>query len=57
MENKLIYDVGIHIGTDTERYLKQGYNVIGIDANPFVKKHIRYWNWNNKINKKFLYKL
>ncbi len=29
-----IYDVGMHIGQDTEFYLKKGFKVIAIDANP-----------------------
>jgi FkbM family methyltransferase len=30
----LIYDVGAHVGQDTEFYLKKGFRVIAIDANP-----------------------
>ena len=30
----LIYDVGVHIGDDTENYLRQGYRVVAIDADP-----------------------
>jgi FkbM family methyltransferase len=30
----LIYDVGAHVGQDTELYLKKGFRVIAIDANP-----------------------
>jgi FkbM family methyltransferase len=32
--NQLIYDVGAHLGEDTEYYLKKGFNVIAIEANP-----------------------
>jgi FkbM family methyltransferase len=34
MENRLIIDVGMHIGKDTEFYLKKGFNVVAIEANP-----------------------
>ncbi len=32
--NKLIYDVGLHRGQDTDFYLKNGFNVVGFEANP-----------------------
>lgn len=31
---KLIYDVGMHKGQDTDFYLKKGFRVIGFEANP-----------------------
>ena len=34
MENNLIYDVGFHKGEDTKQYLKDGYKVVAIEANP-----------------------
>lgn len=33
MEQGLIIDVGMHIGKDTEFYLKKGFNVVAIEAN------------------------
>lgn len=33
-ERKIIYDVGFFDGSDTEFYLKKGFKVVGIDANP-----------------------
>jgi len=30
----LIFDIGMHIGQDTEYYLKLGYHVVAVDANP-----------------------
>jgi FkbM family methyltransferase len=30
----LIYDVGMHLGEDTEYYLKKGFRVLGIEADP-----------------------
>lgn len=34
MDKKIIYDVGLHIGEDTEYYLARGHRVIAIEANP-----------------------
>ena len=34
MVNDLIFDVGLHDGSDTAYYLSKGFRVIGIDANP-----------------------
>ncbi|MBD2666451.1 hypothetical protein B6N60_02492 [Richelia sinica FACHB-800] len=36
MDKNLIIDVGVHIGQDTEFYLKKGFKVVGIEANPDV---------------------
>ncbi|BDQ34342.1 FkbM family methyltransferase [Pseudodesulfovibrio portus] len=30
----LVYDIGLHDGQDTEFYLKKGFNVVAVDANP-----------------------
>lgn len=35
---KLIFDIGMHIGRDTEFYLKKGFNVVSIEANPTLAK-------------------
>jgi FkbM family methyltransferase len=35
---KTIYDVGFHVGQDTIYYLKSGYRVISIEANPELVK-------------------
>ena len=32
----LIYDVGLHVGTDTAYYLHRGYNVVAVEANPLL---------------------
>jgi FkbM family methyltransferase len=48
MEKKLVFDIGMHIGQDTINYLKEGFKVIAIEANPILternahrfKKHI-----------------
>ncbi len=31
---RTIYDVGMHRGEDTEFYLRKGFNVVGVEANP-----------------------
>lgn len=36
MDKSLIYDIGFHKGEDTQYYLKKWYNVIAVDANPFL---------------------
>ncbi|MBV8455105.1 MAG: FkbM family methyltransferase [Acetobacteraceae bacterium] len=33
-EKRLIYDVGMHNGSDTQFYLRKGFDVIAIEANP-----------------------
>ena len=32
----IVYDVGLHDGQDTDFYLKKGFKVVAIDANPAV---------------------
>ncbi len=34
IQNNLIFDLGFHNGDDTDFYLKKGFNVIAIEANP-----------------------
>ncbi len=34
MKQDLIYDIGLHKGEDTDFYLRKGFQVIGIEANP-----------------------
>lgn len=41
MERDLIYDVGLHTGQDTEFYLKKGFRVVGIEANPVLVEACR----------------
>lgn len=36
MNSNLIIDVGVHTGQDTEFYLKKGFQVVGIEANPSI---------------------
>lgn len=39
MNKNLIYDVGMHTGADTNFYLKKGFDVVGIEANPALVLH------------------
>jgi FkbM family methyltransferase len=39
--NDLIYDVGAHIGDDTEFYLALGYRVVAVEANPVLADALR----------------
>lgn len=38
MDKKVIYDVGMHKGEDTDYYLKKGFKVIAFEANPDLVK-------------------
>ena len=33
-DRNLIFDIGMHIGQDTEFYLKKGFRVVAIEADP-----------------------
>ena len=37
----LIYDVGMHNGSDTAYYLHKGFRVLAIEANPVLAKQGR----------------
>lgn len=39
--DKLIFDIGMHTGEDSRYYLRQGYNVIAIEANPILVQQNR----------------
>ena len=41
MNDKLIIDVGMHTGRDTEFYLKKGFKVVAVEANPELVKQGR----------------
>jgi FkbM family methyltransferase len=45
----LIYDFGMHIGSDTEFYLKKGFRVVAVEANPVLADAaaFRFRNWVN----------
>ena len=36
IQKDLIYDIGMHSGIDTEFYLKKGFRVVAIEANPLL---------------------
>lgn len=38
---KLIYDVGMHKGEDTDFYLKKGFDVVGVEADPTLVLGLR----------------
>jgi FkbM family methyltransferase len=38
---RLVFDVGMHRGEDTEFYLSRGCNVVGIEANPTLVSQLR----------------
>jgi hypothetical protein len=35
----LIFDIGMHKGEDADFYLKKGFRVIGVEANPVLSNH------------------
>jgi FkbM family methyltransferase len=41
VDYNLIYDVGMHVGTDSAYYLKRGYKVVAIEANPTLAAQAR----------------
>ena len=43
MNNNLIFDFGFHNGDDSDFYLRKGYNIVAIEANPeLVNKGIMH---------------
>jgi FkbM family methyltransferase len=40
-EKDLIFDIGMHLGEDTEYYIKKGFRVVGFEADPNLAKHCR----------------
>jgi FkbM family methyltransferase len=42
MDKNLIFDLGMHSGDDTEFYLKKGFRVIAVDADPELCNQARY---------------
>ena len=38
---KTIFDIGMHDGSDTEFYLKKGFRVVGVEANPRLSDVVR----------------
>lgn len=40
-DENLIYDIGMHVGQDTSFYLKKGFKVIAVEANPILAEKAR----------------
>lgn len=47
-DNKIIYDVGMHKGEDSDYYLKKGFKVIGFEADPDLAEFCRQ-KFSNEI--------
>jgi FkbM family methyltransferase len=47
--NQLIFDFGMNNGDDTEYYLKKGYKVVAVEANPFLVEQAKS-RFSNEIN-------
>jgi FkbM family methyltransferase len=41
VQRDLIFDVGMHKGEDTDYYLKKGFRVVGVEANPDLAEECR----------------
>lgn len=41
MDTGLIYDVGAHVGEDTDFYLRKGFSVVAIEANPVLAQRLK----------------
>ena len=41
MKDNLIYDLGLHRGEDTEFYLKKGFSVVAVEANPMLATEVQ----------------
>lgn len=37
-QHDLIYDIGLHVGQDTDFYLKKGFRVVAVEANPMLAR-------------------
>jgi len=41
VNKQLIFDIGMHRGEDTEYYLREGYKVVAVEANPILANECR----------------
>lgn len=41
LRTDLIVDLGMHLGEDTDFYLKKGFRVVGVEANPTLIEHCK----------------
>jgi hypothetical protein len=38
MDGNLIYDFGMHDGADTDYYLRKGFRVVAVEADPLLAR-------------------
>ena len=56
IQEDLIFDLGLHKGFDAEYYLKKGFRVVGLEADPdlakLASKNLKRWNkpWNRRLS-------
>ena len=50
VNSQLVYDVGAHQGEDTEFYLKKGFKVVAVEANPVLAEKLREKFWSNIVD-------
>jgi FkbM family methyltransferase len=48
IQDDLVYDVGAHLGEDSDFYLKLGYRVVAVEANPALVEKLRH-RFENEI--------
>lgn len=53
MKKNLIYDIGANIGQDTDFYLKKGYDVVAVEADPLLADGLKK-NFSFQIKAGFL---
>ena len=41
VKENLIFDIGLHKGEDTAHYIKEGYNVLAVEANPVLVNYCK----------------
>jgi FkbM family methyltransferase len=41
MNAQLIYDLGAHLGEDADFYLKKGFDIVAIEADPVLAERLR----------------
>lgn len=50
LNERLIYDIGMHVGQDTKFYLRKGFRVVAVEANPVLVDEARK-NFKDYIEK------
>jgi FkbM family methyltransferase len=41
VDSNLVFDVGMHTGSDTDFYLQKGFSVVAVEANPTLVRHAK----------------